>query len=113
MEGVLFRGRAIVGENYGEWIYGVPVWTGTGEEFRAYIVSGFEYDDYQGASFENWCLVDPETITQYIQVDDHKGRKIFVGDVLDIDGELVKVQFVVHNCLTTESSKITLVGNIF
>lgn len=75
---ILFRGKAMRTQRYislkkGEWIYGSLIQLKDG---RCYIHTEKWGKDYQ---------VMPETIGQYIGIDDVKGNKIFEGDI-DSDG---------------------------
>ena len=75
------------------WVEGNLVWTNDAfEEYKAIIIPKensvmFTKSENDDLGFENWYLVDPETICQYTGLDDKDRRKIFEGDILGIEAE--------------------------
>lgn len=68
------------------WVEGNLVWTNDSfEEYRAIIIPKENSDmftkEHDVLGFENWYLVDPETICQYTGLTDKDRKKIFENDV--------------------------------
>ncbi|WP_318626912.1 YopX family protein [Paenibacillus polymyxa] len=68
MRDIKFRGKKI---NYGEWIYGVPVFDGDKAWIVKRIGDNFSADE-----------VHPESVGQYTGTEDRHGKDIYEGDVL-------------------------------
>ena len=80
MEDILFRGKRFAN---GEWIYGVPVQHSSGD-----------YQIFSGYSNANSILVvDSKTICQYTGCLTADIKKIFVNDIVEVDGIIGVVKF--------------------
>ena len=104
------------------WVEGNLVWTNDSfEEYRAIIIpkensvmyTKTENDDL---GFENWYLVDQETICLYTGLTDKDGRKVFENDIVNVvflearEGALVKTyQYKVE--FDQEEASYELTGN--
>ena len=95
MHEILFKGKRV---DNGEWIEGGYFkWVNVWEEEQPLILvkteTGFSYNE-----------VDPETVGQYIGVNDENGRKIFEGDI---------VEFTSHPFEITNIGVVTFEGGCF
>lgn len=96
---ILFKGKRI---DNGEWVEGNIVWSNDAvNEYRTIIIpkeksNMFSSSKNDDLGFENWYLVDPETICQYIGFTDKNGRKIFEGDVIRYTNEVIGTKEAVY-----------------
>lgn len=77
----LYKGRRL---DNGEWVRGYFVHLGDGRGRDSNrIYTGFAESDC-GEFYPDFFEVDPETVSQYIGIDDVNGEPIFEGDVVTI-----------------------------
>lgn len=82
---ILFRAKR---SDNKEWVEGNIIWSSDADnEYRAIIIpkeksNMFLDSKNDDLGFENWHLVDPETICQYTGLTDKNSRKIFENDVV-------------------------------
>jgi len=76
---ILFRGRKVNSE---EWIEGGIL---VNEDDVLIFTGDFDYGDF-GMSFHEFFEVVPETVGQFIGLNDIDGNKLFEGDKVIIDG---------------------------
>lgn len=104
------------------WVEGNLVWSNDSfEEYQAIIIPQensdmFTKSEHGDLGFENWYLVDPETVCQYTGLMDKNDRKIFENDIVDVvflearEGALVKnYQYKVE--FNQEEASYELTGN--
>lgn len=77
---ILYRAKSRYSESYhdvekGQWLYGLP----------AYYTDGIKIDGIE-VSGEGLFIIDPITISRYINITDSNGNQIFVNDVVRICG---------------------------
>lgn len=85
MREILFRGKRV---DNGEWIQGYPCHYGWIGKEKDYIIP-----DYASALYT--AEVDPETVGQYIGIEDENGRQICDGDIVwcEADEEYGRVEW--------------------
>ncbi len=76
----LFKGKRI---DNGEWVEGFYVKC----RGHHYILPVYDEDHGFDERYADWIEVDPETVCQYTGLTDESGRKIFEGDILQIETE--------------------------
>jgi len=87
MKKIKFRGKRKDNE---EWVYGYPIVLKSpiGEKNCFILREDFEIDwagDYPGTQLlENFIEVIPETVGQYIEIDDLHGKEMFEGDIIKL-----------------------------
>ncbi len=104
------------------WVEGNLVWSNDSfKEYQAIIIPKedsvmFTKTENDDLGFENWYLVDQETICQYTGLMDKNGRKIFENDIVNVvflearEGALVKTyQYKVE--FDQEEASYELTGN--
>lgn len=85
MKEILYKAKTkvISGDAYnggkadGEWVKGFVY-----DDIGCWKIKQFDFDYCDYLEYE----VDPETISQYINIDDIKGEKLFEGDVVHVIG---------------------------
>ncbi|MHC5253196.1 YopX family protein [Listeria kieliensis] len=86
MREIEFRGMSTIDEaemserwikHHGKWVHGTPI--------ENYIISGVVEATEEYICIECWCPVIPETISQYTGLKDRNSKKIFEGDIVQID----------------------------
>ena len=87
MRKILFRARTISENEYmdgGEWIEGFYTCFNE-EEHRIYTgYSETDCDDH----YPDWFNVLPETVGQFTGIYDKNGKKIFEGDIIDVEYDI-------------------------
>lgn len=87
MREILFRARTISEDEYmdsGEWVEGFYTCF-NGDEHRIY--TGYSETDC-GDHYPDWFNVLPETVEQFTGLTDKKGKRIFEGDIVDVEYDI-------------------------
>lgn len=87
MREILFRARTISEDEYmdsGEWVEGFYTCF-NGDEHRIY--TGYSETDC-GDHYPDWFNVLPETVGQFTGLTDKKGKRIFEGDIVDVEYDI-------------------------
>ena len=79
MREILFRGKP--DKRYGGWVTGYYIIDQTNPLEYTIAAEGSPYD---------WYKVEPETIGQYTGMNDRLGTRIFEGDIMRNDGNVVE-----------------------
>ena len=126
-----FKGKAVGGYKNiaeGEWIEGGLLYTDNEYGTVCYIATSYLSSDRDEPMMVATYEVDPDTVGEYVGVNDKSKKKIYDGDVVRVDGENENF-VVVWVCDTARfglqsktqllyfefgiGSKIKVIGNIF